>query len=154
MKKIYFLFLSLFLVGLSSCRDDLAKDLQYEDKGDKTETRSLSSNIFYWHNGERILLFPDNEKEYILYRASDENSLLQSVSKGVSNEKRGELPSYTTSLYVPSKQRPDIKGEKLNGLLFRKQPLCLGVLKFCIEVIFIPMKMVILLGFLTCFMSN
>lgn len=120
MKKIYFLFLSLFLVGLSSCRDDLAKDLQYEDKGDKTETRSLSSNIFYWHNGERILLFPDNEKEYILYRASDENSLLQSVSKGVSNEKRGELPSYTTSLYVPSKQRPDIKGEKLKWAIIPK----------------------------------
>lgn len=62
MKKIYFLFLSLFLVGLSSCRDDLAKDLQYEDKGDKTETRSLSSNIFTGIMENAFCYFPITKK--------------------------------------------------------------------------------------------
>lgn len=120
MKKIYILFLSLFLVGLSSCRDDIAGDLQHEDRGGKTETRALSSDIFYWHNGERILLFPNSEKEYILYRASDENTLLQSISKGVSNVRSGELQQYTTSLYIPSKQQSEMKGEKLKWAVIPK----------------------------------
>lgn len=125
MKKIYVLFLSLFLVGLSSCRDDIAGNLQHEDKGEQIGTRTLSSDIFYWHNGERILLFPNSEKEYILYQASDENTLLQSISKGVSNVRNGELPQYTTSLYIPSKQQ-SMKGEKLKWAVIPKNAPLFG----------------------------
>lgn len=89
-------------------------------KEEKTGTRTPLSDIYYWHNGECILLFPNSEKEYILYQASDENTLLRSVSRGFSNVRSGDLLQYTTSLYVPSKQQLKIKGERLKWAVIPK----------------------------------
>lgn len=119
MKWSYFFSLVLVFTGLTSCRDKIAEDLVSKDTSETTEVRSLSNSVFYWHNGERIFLFPDNEKEYILFRASDEDDLLQSASSSVSNVKQGELPLHTTALYIP-KQLSNLQRERLKWAVVPK----------------------------------
>ncbi|WP_278832659.1 S8 family peptidase [Porphyromonas cangingivalis] len=108
MKKRYPLLLSVILtIALSSCQDSMMKDIGESNKKDNLEENSsslrstMTNAKFYWYKGKKVLLYPDAQKEYILYKASDEDKLFQNIKSSTSGLKIGEISKQTRLIHTP-----------------------------------------------------
>ena len=96
---------------LNSCTNQQIDDSIISTNDEGVYNRSaLVSNPpkYYWHNGRKVFLYPNNEKEFILYDASDEAYILGELPKSTARSKTngaisGIISNFKT-LYAPSKR--------------------------------------------------